>query len=992
MPSRAPSCRHVARSIYTSNFSPLWITDEVVDNAFDRFLRVSRTAKRYGSSVPGPLEAQRRLSKRRVAGLAAVGGPAAFDVGVLFGSGPPTRDELNWHAPATKEHTEYSQGTEPPSTVIETWTSILHRLQIHEAQRVRNEKVQKYLAQSNTARGKIKGSLSFEARLNKLHTLAEARTLAQEARECELMDPAEYSRRACKKLLANGVPDTVLLAYLKDPNLNLPQVHNVMEFIVYRQAQGLRISREFYTTLSQLLSLGMVQSPELLNILAVLPRLDLATIQNIWRGMKECRVVPDWSLCARRLLLRLNHKGLVDGSGNLKVELYRLAFPMRHSQTAEAPDLGHHLAYWVKSIHSQLPKKTDDIDRATLICIIAMVGRIKKQKHFLLATTASLLQEKPANDDHIPQWHSLISSWLLLLLDAKTSATALQARERDPRQLDQFFDMISEHLAPRDLIPFFETQATVYSSSIVAQAWLPRLCTATWSAADSVAIQRDLRLIPSTDLRSNDFTRPTDHFADIVIALSRRGYDYEAPMMAIADLCHGLYGVDGVFWLVKTWRYAQVRIIPEALGDILRTLAQTDSWAALALYTRARLWIGSNPELLPNLITKGASAHKILGLLVHKDPTNSVPLHLRDKPKNVLHHTRNTLVHVVADAFSRSHSVRTSSKGRRFKQLRTRQVFRNVYRAYRYLVTRQSPVRPLMARALVRAAIIRPLEQHEWVNTARVKFILEIVRRVEGEEVADELDKKIFLWRGKVRRFIVARESYLRRQRIDPQLERDTKEELRRKSREGQALRRRHYIIAAPVDGESDALSSLADAFSISPQFDESMDEASIAAEDETFVSQEALSDRDQVSHTRTLRLAHRTSLPTSEDLPSNYDHDDTTESLKSTNDGSLDLTTQESIASLPNPIPARRSPSAYSTGSLRGGIREELKRFSHSNLGLVRYEFIGRPEEEGSPLDIGYTGSLKRSTTPRGELGVQARYRRNKDGVLVKVERCWFR
>jgi hypothetical protein len=119
MPSRAPSCRHVARSIYTSNLSPLWITDEVLDNAFDRFLRVSRTAKRYGSSVPGPLEAQRRLAKRRMVGLAAVGSPVAFDVGLLFENGPPRRDELNWQAPAPPE-TYRRHDSMLPSIVLHT--------------------------------------------------------------------------------------------------------------------------------------------------------------------------------------------------------------------------------------------------------------------------------------------------------------------------------------------------------------------------------------------------------------------------------------------------------------------------------------------------------------------------------------------------------------------------------------------------------------------------------------------------------------------------------------------------------------------------------------------------------------------------------------------------------------------------------------------------------------------------------------------------------
>ncbi|TID14336.1 fungal specific transcription factor domain containing protein [Venturia nashicola] len=935
MPSRASSCRHVARSIPASNLFPLYISDEVLDNAFDRFLSVSRTAKRYGSCVPGPLEAQRRLAKRRMAGLVTMGGSAAFDVGFLFGSGPPTRDELKWHAPAKNENAEYSKEPEPRSTVIETWTSILHRLQIQEAQRAQKEKVQRYLAQTNTPKSKLKGQLPFKTRLKNLRTVAEARTLAQEARESHLMNPVEFSRCAYKQLLLNRVPNIVLLEYLKDPTLNMPQVHNVMKFIADRQANGLLISRDFYTTLSRLLSLGMVQSPEMLEILDALPELDLSAMKRIWKGMKECRVVPDWSLCARRLLMRLNLKHVVEGSGSLKLELYRLAFPMHLSRMAKAPDLGQHLAYWVKSIHAQLPNKAEHIDRASLVDIVAIIGRIKKDRPFLLAVTARLLQQKPADDVDLPQWHSLVSGWLSILLDAKTGAKTLPAREKDPRQLDHFYDMISEHLTPCDLIPFFETQAVSFSSSVIAQVWLPRLSTTTWSAADSAAIQRDLRLIPNTDLRSSKCTRPTDHFADIAIALARRGFEYQAPMAIIVEFCHGLYGVDGVFWLVKTWRYAQVRVIPEALGGIMRTLAQTDSWAALALYHRARLWIGCNPEILPKLITNGLSAHKVLAMLNHRDPTNSVPVHLRDKPKNILHHTRNTLVHIVADAFSRSHSVCTFSRGTGYKQLRNRQVFRNVYRAYRYLVTRQSPIRPLMARALVRAAIIRPLDQNEWVNTARVKFILEIVRRVEGKEVADELDKKIYLWRGKVHRFLMWRESYLRRQGIDPHLERGRREELRRKSREGQALRRHQAIIAAPVAQQNDTLSSPADALSISPQFDALAANALTAAEDDVSVSQVASGEHDQASHTHGLDLRFGTLNSTFEDVPLDYEHDDLTQSRETTDDGSQDLTSQDLTLSQLSTLLTRHFPSAYWTGSPRGGFRQELTWFNHSKGAL---------------------------------------------------------
>ncbi|QDS71510.1 hypothetical protein FKW77_004875 [Venturia effusa] len=971
MPSRAPSCRHVARSLSTQS---LWITDEVLDNAFNRFLSVSRTAKRYGSSVPGPMEAQRRLAKRRMAGLTSMGGPAAFDVGLLFGSGPPTREELNWYAPMEKEDRRLPQEIETPSTIIETWTSIMHRLQIHEAQRARDEKVRKYLAQSNPPKVMPKGQLPFDTRLRGLHTLDETRTLAQQARDLDLMNPAEFSRRAYKQLLANRAPDTALLEYLKDPTLNLPQVHNVMRFVSDRKIKGILISRDFYVTLSQLLSLGMVQPNEFLEVLDALPRLDLATIQKIWSAMKACRVVPDWSHCARKLLLRLDTGNVLEGSGNLMVELYQHAFPMSHSWTAETPDLGHHLAYWVKCVHDQLSSRAESIERLTLIRILAVIGRLKKQKHQLLAATASLLQHKPADDSKLSQWHSLISSWLSLLLEAKASAARTHAR--DPRQLDQFFEMISEHLTPRNLVTFFESQPVAFSASVIAQAWLPRLFPAIWSVADSVAIQRDLRLIPNTDLRSSVCTRPTDNFADIIIALARRGFEYETAMTTIAEFCHNLYGIDGVFWLVKTWRYAQVRIIPEALGSILRNLARVDARAALALYTRARLWIGSSPELLPNLITKGASAHKIMTLLDHKDPTNSLSLHLREKPKNTLHHTRNTLLHVVADAFSRSHRVCRLTDGRKSKKLRNRQVFRNVYRAYRYLVTRQSPVRPLMARALVRAAIIRPLEQFEWVNTSRVKFILGIVRRVEGERVADELDKRIYLWRGKLHRYLMCKDAYLRRNSIDPGMERDRREELRRQSREGRARRRRRAFFPALINVETDSMDSLANGFSNSSQFEATLDDIMDPREKDACASYEASAIRVQDS---------LSSAPGSA-----IDKSSAATSREKTIDGSADLRLSPHIPVAPT---IHRVPSAYCIGSPRGGIRKDLKGHNLAEGGMLRYQFIDRPEEMAIAENNGRTSNaLIRSMTTRGELAVQARYRRSKDGLLVKVDGCFQR
>ena len=49
--------------------------------------------------APGPLEARKRATKRRMMNLAQVGGGADFDPSVLPGLGAPGRGEWKWQGP-----------------------------------------------------------------------------------------------------------------------------------------------------------------------------------------------------------------------------------------------------------------------------------------------------------------------------------------------------------------------------------------------------------------------------------------------------------------------------------------------------------------------------------------------------------------------------------------------------------------------------------------------------------------------------------------------------------------------------------------------------------------------------------------------------------------------------------------------------------------------------------------------------------------------------
>lgn len=76
--------------------------------------------------------------------------------------------------------------------------------------------------------------------------------------------------------------------------------------------------------------------------------------------------------------------------------------------------------------------------------------------------------------------------------------------------------------------------------------------------------------------------------------------------------------------------------------------------------------------------------------------------------------------------------------------------FRKVYACYQTLRTEHLPVQPDITRAMTHAGVIRFLQEGEWVSTIRFMQILRLVREVEGEEVAEQLDRSLWDWRREV--------------------------------------------------------------------------------------------------------------------------------------------------------------------------------------------------------------------------------------------------
>ncbi|KAN0122214.1 hypothetical protein V8E51_000540 [Hyaloscypha variabilis] len=112
LPRHPACCRAVTRQLSPSH-DAIWVPDEVLRHAFHRFVK-TRTAKRYGSFVPGPLESRRRLGKRRMAHLTEPVPASPHGLGPLWSFFGKTGDtQWQWEAPSTRTPNKASAAVLP---------------------------------------------------------------------------------------------------------------------------------------------------------------------------------------------------------------------------------------------------------------------------------------------------------------------------------------------------------------------------------------------------------------------------------------------------------------------------------------------------------------------------------------------------------------------------------------------------------------------------------------------------------------------------------------------------------------------------------------------------------------------------------------------------------------------------------------------------------------------------------------------------------------
>ncbi|CZR50590.1 uncharacterized protein PAC_00464 [Phialocephala subalpina] len=101
---RPCACHGAVQRNLPTHLESLWIADDILRHEWQRFVLGSKIHRRYGSFVPGPLEARRRMGKRRMAHLSADCPPPLPSISSLWGSfWEVDRSQWQWEAPRSRE-------------------------------------------------------------------------------------------------------------------------------------------------------------------------------------------------------------------------------------------------------------------------------------------------------------------------------------------------------------------------------------------------------------------------------------------------------------------------------------------------------------------------------------------------------------------------------------------------------------------------------------------------------------------------------------------------------------------------------------------------------------------------------------------------------------------------------------------------------------------------------------------------------------------------
>jgi hypothetical protein len=755
-------CLHYLMPCYNAraaaqSIQHIWITDDVLAQAFHRFARVSQTHRRHGSTVPGPLEARRRLAKRSM-GMGAITSssvpPASFDIGALFGlrsAKPPPDFEKEWKwQPPSSFSTHDAQREE-----ISFYSSLDTTRPFGDfAGRIEDVKITDMSsstpnALSNSSQPTHTHMAAGPATHELGNALGDPLPVALDP-ETQSAEPSSYT--------PFGQP---VIDRTKDPSVSLDHETQLAYLPSYTPFGQPVINRgkdpSVYAPFRQWFSDPTIvdsQAPvkarlaafeELLEPLTKAETLDEKDVGPLLDFLGSSANVRDANLTLR-LVQALDKWSFVEEgvwqSIALNIEAQGATF---QTSPAEVAAILHHLLY-----HRE--------DWKDVIPMFAQLPRILHSAYPRL-----IKQIFKSSTDRAEQIEK-INVWLSMVRPFGPSPTMISPSDKHWRHVYAL-------LAPRfDLTDFPEHFARIIRhrfAQVLMQAWVPAYAKEAFYTARrirpefaltgafplSVVDRKDVKhyrntlAMPAPDWRKlrgalrlaidikfhsgaiwyilNALVRVLDHAGVPFERLLTQIYEiYMAtqPASKIRNLFNDLREAD------EQWNGFPVKLATRLVGHFLKQQRPT---YALAVFTAVPSIPLKDCYSLPiKLIQHGrVSGMTIMNVLHRATPYDTVPSEFRAHKFNRLHPNHVKAIHAAAYAWACS------------PHINARMAFRRVWELYRLLLDRNAPLSSQMSRAMVRAGISRAVKETGRLSKTQVAYIVGVVEKIEGSETAIEVDK-----------------------------------------------------------------------------------------------------------------------------------------------------------------------------------------------------------------------------------------------------------
>lgn len=325
---------------------------------------------------------------------------------------------------------------------------------------------------------------------------------------------------------------------------------------------------------------------------------------------------------------------------------------------------------------------------------------------------------------------------------------------------------ISKYYKPSDLADHFSKLQRRRTAGLLLRHWVPKLAThsnedgptfldsrhgkilrhhpAEPKDFDVAMLAEELRTLHAEQVSDPERTYRRSPLVDLVQVLAEKKLPYQQILEEILSIYSQTEPASKLRTIVLDLVRTPSVDIPTALATtvVQSFMASENPEHALQVFEAVpTISLSSCYDLPLQLIgKKGFHGEKTFMMLNRLVPEDTIAPAQRSVRTLSLNQAHIDIVHLIAYAFAKS------------PHLPPRVALRRVWECYRFLRDRQAPLDPLMSRALVKAGISRPLSEGKRPSASQTAYILHLVQKFEGEEMAQRLDALVFELGKKVAR------------------------------------------------------------------------------------------------------------------------------------------------------------------------------------------------------------------------------------------------